>query len=51
MYICVGGIDFASSYEFSIRFWNCSDSVVFFAFPIITRTIDLYNKTNTEQIE
>jgi len=37
-------------YFFS-RFWNCFDSVVFFAFHIITRNVDLYNKTNTEQIE
>jgi len=24
------GIDFASFYDFSIRFWNRSDSVIFF---------------------
>jgi len=29
-YLCVRGIDFASFYDFSIGFWNCSDSVVFF---------------------
>jgi hypothetical protein len=29
--VCVlVGIDFASFYDFSIGFWNCSDSVVFF---------------------
>jgi hypothetical protein len=28
----VNGIDFASFYDFSIRFWNCSDSVVLFVF-------------------
>ena len=32
MYMCVRGIDFASSYfkDFSIGYWNCSDSVVVF---------------------
>ena len=29
--LCVNGIDFASSYYFSIGFWKCSDSVVFFS--------------------
>jgi len=24
--------DFASFYDFSIEFWNCSDSVVYFVF-------------------
>jgi len=28
---CAKGIDFASFYDFSIGFWNCSDSVVFCA--------------------
>ena len=28
--ICVRVIDFAFSYDFSIGFWNCSHSVVFF---------------------
>jgi len=31
MYMCVRVIDFASFYDFSITFWNCSDSVVFVA--------------------
>ena len=32
MYMCVRGNDFASSYfkDFSIGYWNCSDSVVVF---------------------
>ena len=29
MYLCVTGIHFASFYNFSIEFWNCSGSVVF----------------------
>ena len=29
MYVCARDIDFASSYDLSIGFWNCSDSVVF----------------------
>jgi hypothetical protein len=28
--MCAGGIDFVSSLNFSNRFWNCSDSGVFF---------------------
>jgi hypothetical protein len=28
-------INFVSSYDFSARFWNCFDSVVFFAFHFI----------------
>jgi hypothetical protein len=32
MYLCVKGIDFASFYNFSIGYWNYSDSVVFFNF-------------------
>ena len=30
MYLCVSGIIFDSFYDFSIRFLNCFDSVVFF---------------------
>ena len=30
MYLGVTGIDFASFYDFSIVFWNCSDIVVFY---------------------
>ena len=36
MYLCVGGIDFASFYDFDILFWNRSDSVVFCFFSIGT---------------
>jgi hypothetical protein len=35
MYLCAMGIDFVSSYDFSIGFWNCSDSVAFFIFHIL----------------
>jgi len=30
MYLCVKGIDCGSSYDCVIRYWNYSDSVVFF---------------------
>lgn len=33
--ICVNGIGFASFYDFSIKFLNRSDNVVFFAFHFI----------------
>jgi len=29
MYLYAKNIDFASSYDFIIRFWNCSGSVLF----------------------
>ena len=35
-YMCVTSIDFASFYDFSIRFRNGSNSVVFFVFNLIT---------------
>jgi hypothetical protein len=37
MYMCVRStcIDFASFYDFSIGFWNCSDGVVIFVFHFI----------------
>ena len=43
MYLCATCIDFASFYDFSIGFSNCSDSVVFFVlhFICIIYTIDL----------
>jgi hypothetical protein len=28
-YLCVSDIVISSFYDFSIRFWNCSDSVIF----------------------
>jgi len=37
--ICVSGIDFAFSSIFFIVFWNCSNSVVFFVFQFINRTV------------
>ena len=40
LFICVLGVlIFASFYDFSIRFWNCSDSVVFFVFLLDFRTV------------
>ena len=35
MYMCARGMDFACFYEFSIGFWNCSNSEVFFVFQPI----------------
>ena len=40
MCICAIGIDFASNYDLDHWFWNCSDSVLFFAF------FYYHNKTN-----
>ena len=38
--VCVlVGIDFASFYDFSIGFWNCSDRVVFFFFVLFFNNI------------
>jgi len=34
-YVMYFGIDFVSFYNFSIGFWKCSDSVVFFLFFIL----------------
>ena len=39
--MCVGSIDFASSFNFSNRFWNCSDSVVFFIIHYTKSILDL----------
>ena len=30
LYMFVKGMDFVSFYDFSIEFWNCSDSMIFF---------------------
>jgi hypothetical protein len=30
--MCVSSVDFTSFYDFAIRLWKCSDSVIFFAF-------------------
>ena len=37
--ICVRIIDFASFFDFSIVFWNCSDTVVFFVFLLYLGTV------------
>jgi hypothetical protein len=48
MYLCVRGINVASFYDFSIGFWKCSDSVVFFAFRFIhTRVKQNAKDTNS----
>jgi hypothetical protein len=39
MCIRVKDIDFAAFYDFSIRFKNCSDSVVFFVFLLDFGTV------------
>ena len=35
MYLCVGVSFLPLSMNFSIGFWNCSDSVVFFVFVLL----------------
>ena len=42
MYLCVRCIKFASFYDYSIIFRNCSDSVVFLIFPFISKIFLLY---------
>ena len=39
VYMCVRGIDLASFYIFSNRFWRSSDSMVFFGFHFIIQDI------------
>ena len=46
MYLCVKGINFASFYNFSIGYWNYSDSVVFFNFSFYN--INLMNVGHTK---
>jgi hypothetical protein len=41
----LSGVHFASFYDFSIRFWNCSDNVVFFVFHL-----SHYNKYNFKNL-
>ena len=36
MYVCVIGIDLVYFTDFSIRFWNCYDGVVFLVFHFIS---------------
>ena len=45
MYLGVGGIKFASFYDFSVGLWKCPDSVVFilFSFYIIIMHIHIYS--------
>jgi len=56
MYVYVRGIDVSSFHDFSIRFWSCSDSVVFLAFHFIISTVfHLYHfrwylKANVESV-
>jgi len=35
MYMCIRGINFAFFYDFSVRFCNCCDGVVFLVFHFI----------------
>jgi len=42
MYMCIGGINFARIYDFSIGFSKCSDSVVFFVFHFIKQKSDYF---------
>jgi hypothetical protein len=43
--LCVGAIDYASFYDFSIELWNCSDSVVFFIILLDHYKKKIYSKT------
>ena len=43
MYLCAEGIDFAFFYNFSIVFWNCSDSMAFLC------SLFYYMKKNNRQ--
>ena len=42
MYLCVKGVDISSFYDFDIWFWNCSDSVVFFAFSFYYPSFEIH---------
>jgi hypothetical protein len=42
MYLCVRGTDVVPFYDVCIRFWNCSISVVFFVFYIVTLYTYIY---------
>jgi hypothetical protein len=42
--IVLGGIDFASFYDFSIAFWNCSESVVIYLNFITLLQINYCNR-------
>jgi hypothetical protein len=45
MYLCAKVINFASFYDFTVRFWNCSDSVVFFGtVPTVWYFLELFRQ-------
>ena len=52
MYLCGGGIDFVSFYNFSIGCWNCSDSVVFLFYKLLffksRRQIAIHDKETNQ---
>jgi hypothetical protein len=43
MYVYVRGIHVSSFYDFSNRFWSCSDSVVCLVFPFIISTVPVFH--------
>ena len=45
MYLCVRGIDFASFYDFYIRFGNCSNSLVFCVLHFILTNLSRSEET------
>jgi len=47
---CVRRINFASFYDFSIGFWNCSDFVVFFIFRFIAQ-VDVQREITRDRIQ
>ena len=50
MYMCVRGINFDSFYCFSVWFWECSDSVVFFVFHFAMTYWTFHGYTETIHI-
>ena len=50
MYMCVRSIDYASFYDFSIRFWHCSNRVELLVFHFITLAGILCNHISTRLI-
>ena len=47
--IFVWGINFATLYDFSIGFWNCCESVIFFVFHFDYHALD-NNTTNDDNM-
>jgi len=47
LYLCVMSIDFSSFYDFSIRFWKCSNIVVFSVFHFIYNNVKVAYIYNT----